>query len=171
MAGKALEVGALLKKLASLEAEIARLQPEITHLQAKNSELRRRSEMNSQNSHKPPSSEGYRKKRVQLALPKRDDRALGGQSGHKGKTLRRVEKPDKVKVHLPAHCTVCGRVISADELQALRSALSVLKDFSGRTIHDHLAAYYTFTHCKQERNVFASLRNLFAYQPVTLFLG
>jgi len=35
--------------------------------------------------------------------------------GHKGKTLRQMEKPDKVEVHLPEHCAVCGRVILADE--------------------------------------------------------
>ena len=47
--------------------------------------------------------------------PKREKRAPGGQVGHKGKTLRQVEKPDKVKIHLPKYCAVCGRLVSADE--------------------------------------------------------
>jgi len=115
MAEQALEVGILLKRLASLEAEVARLQAEIVHLQAENTELRCRLGMNSQNSHRPPSSDGYRKKRVQPALPKGEKRALGGQPGHKGKTLRQVEKPDKVKVHLPERCAVCGREMAEDE--------------------------------------------------------
>jgi transposase len=117
-----LGIDALLKQLASLEAEVARLQAEVarlrvenTRLQAENAELRRRLGLNSDNSHKPPSSDGYRKKRVQPALPKGEKRASGGQPGHKGRTLRQVEKPDRVRVHLPERCAVCGREIAAAE--------------------------------------------------------
>jgi transposase len=70
--------------------------------------------LNSQNSHKPPSSDGYRKKRIQPALPK-DKKPRGGQPGHTGRTLQAVEKPDQVQVHLPERCAVCGRVISVHE--------------------------------------------------------
>jgi transposase len=98
----------LIERLATLEAEIQRLK-------AENAELRRRLELNSQNSHKPPSSDGYRKKTVCPAIPKGEKRAPGGKPGHKGKTLRPVEKPDKVQVHLPETCTVCGRKICAEE--------------------------------------------------------
>jgi transposase len=122
MVEEPLATSVLLQRLAQIEVEISRLQAEVVRLQAENErlrteniELRRRMEMNSQNSHKPPSSDGYRKKRVQPALPKGEKRAPGGQVGHKGKTLRQVEKPDKVKVHLPEHCAVCGRMILVDE--------------------------------------------------------
>jgi transposase len=84
----------LLKRPTTLEAEVA-------HLQAENAELRRRLGMNGQNSHKPPSSDGYRKKRAQPALPKGEKKAKGGQPGHKGKTLRQVEKPDKFVAGVP----------------------------------------------------------------------
>jgi len=102
----------LLKKLAVLEAEVERLQ-------AENAELRRRLGQTSQNSHKPPSSDGYRKKSVRPALPKPDQRAAGGQVGHTGKTLHQVSEPDQVQVHLPVACSVCGRAIGADEGHAL----------------------------------------------------
>lgn len=108
MAEKPMLIDVLLEKLAELEGEIQRLK-------AENVELRRRLEMNSQNSHKPPSSDGYRKKSVQPAFPKTDKRAPGGKTGHKGKTLRQVEKPDKVDLHLPKECAVCGRTITAEE--------------------------------------------------------
>ncbi len=132
-----------LKRLAALEAEVAHLQAEVAHLraenlrlqveyahlqteytslqaenarlQAENAELRRRLRLNSENSHKPPSSDGYRKKRVQPALPRGEKGPLGGQPGHKGRTLRQVEKPDRVIVHLPKRCRVCGREITANE--------------------------------------------------------
>jgi len=99
---------------ARLEAEKARLEAENARLAAENAELRRRLGLNSQNSHKPPSSDGYRKKRARPALPK-EKKPLGGQPGHKGKTLRPVERPDRVEVHLPEHCAVCGRPIAPDE--------------------------------------------------------
>jgi transposase len=101
-------IAELLKRLAALEAEVERLKTE-------NAELRRRLEKNSQNSHKPPSSDGYRKKSVQPGLPKRGKQAPGGKPGHKGKTLRQVERPDKVQVHLPACCSSCGRTVSTEE--------------------------------------------------------
>jgi transposase len=101
-------IAELLKRLAALEAEVERLKTE-------NAELRRRLEKNSQNSHKPPSSDGYRKKSVQPGLPKREKQAPGGKPGHKGKTLRQVERPDKVQVHLPACCSSCGRTVSTEE--------------------------------------------------------
>lgn len=109
------EVARLQAEVAYVGAENARLQAEIVRLQAENAELRRRLELNSRNSHRPPSSDGYRKKRVQPALPKGEKRVSGGQPGHKGKTLRQVEKPDRVRLHLPGHCVVCGREIAADE--------------------------------------------------------
>ena len=98
----------LLKRLAALEAEVERLK-------AENAELRRRLEKNSQNSHKPPSSDGYRKRSVRPALPKQEKRAPGGSPGHKGKTLRQVEQPDKAHVHLPSSCSTCGRTMRAEE--------------------------------------------------------
>jgi len=98
----------LLERLSALEAEIQRLK-------AENAELRRRLEMNSENSHKPPSSDGYRKKTTQPGLPKGEKKSPGGKAGHKGKTLRQVEKPDKVQLHLPEACNICGRAISAEE--------------------------------------------------------
>lgn len=115
MEEQALAMSDLEQRLGEFEVEVSRLRVEVERLQAENAELRRRLEKNSQNSHKPPSSDGYRKKRVQPAMPKREKRAAGGQVGHKGRTLRQVEEPDKVKVHLPEHCAICGRKISVDE--------------------------------------------------------
>jgi uncharacterized small protein (DUF1192 family) len=55
-------VACLQAENARLEAEKARLEEENARLAAENAELRRRLGLNSQNSHKPPSSDGYRKK-------------------------------------------------------------------------------------------------------------
>ena len=105
----------LQEEIVRLQTENTRLQEENTRLEVENAELRRRLRLNSHNSHKPPRSDGYRKKRVQPALPKGEKRPRGGQPGHPGRTLRQVEKPDRVCVHLPERCAICGREISAEE--------------------------------------------------------
>jgi|GEM_PF-1441011 len=105
----------LQEEIVRLQTENTRLQEENTRLEAENAELRRRLGLNSHNSHKPPRSDGYRKKRVQPALPKGEKRPRGGQPGHPGRTLRQVEKPDRVCVHLPERCAICGREISTEE--------------------------------------------------------
>ncbi len=50
--------------------------------------------LNSRNSSKPPSSDPNREKNPQ----KKSDRKPGGQNGHTGKTLEKVDNPDKIKV-------------------------------------------------------------------------
>lgn len=132
MAEQSLAISILEKRLTELEGEVQRLQRKVAALQAENeklrvenAELRRRLGLDSHNSHKPPSSDGYRKKRVQPAMPKGEKRARGGQTGHKGKTLRAVEKADKVQVHLPERCGICGRAIEANEAHRVVSKRQV----------------------------------------------
>jgi len=90
-----LAISVLLERLAQLEVEVTRLQTEVVRLQAENVELRRRLELNSQNSHKPPSSDGYRKKRVQPALPKGEKRTPGDRWDIKARRCDRRRSPIK----------------------------------------------------------------------------
>lgn len=65
---------------------------------------------NSRNSGKPPSSDGYDQEKPRpKSLRKRSRRKSGGQPGHPGETLKMVEKPDRVKVHLVRACQHCGQ--------------------------------------------------------------
>jgi len=105
----------------SLQALVKELMQKIAKLEAENAELRRRLGLNSTNSHQPPSSDGYRKKSVKPGLPKEEKKANGGQAGHQGDTLKRVEKPDHVIQHLPDRCRCCGRVFSASEARIEQS--------------------------------------------------
>lgn len=61
---------------------------------------------NSDNSSKPPSSDGYTKP-APKSLRKKSGRACGGQSGHPGSTLQSTDKPDLIIVHRLKHCP-CG---------------------------------------------------------------
>ena len=98
----------VLKDLVTvLLARIEALESEVSALRAENAELRSRLNLNSKNSHKPPSSDGLSKK---PGLPKGPPKKSGGQPGHKGKTLKMVDKPDEVVVHHVASCPCrCSR--------------------------------------------------------------
>lgn len=59
------------------------------------------------NSDKPPSSQGYEKP-APRSRRERTEAKAGGQPGHQGCTLARVEQPDERVVHSPAQCGRCG---------------------------------------------------------------
>jgi transposase len=74
-------------------------------------ELRARLGMNSRNSSKPPSSDGYAK-----PAPKsrrvRSGKKPGKQPGDPGKNLAQVPDPDEVVDHSPEFCAGCGDTLS-----------------------------------------------------------
>jgi Family of unknown function (DUF6444) len=76
-------------------------------LTADNARLRARLGMNSKNSSKPPSSDGYTK-----PAPKsrrcRSGKKPGKQPGAPGKNLAPVVDPDEIVNHSPDHCEGCG---------------------------------------------------------------
>jgi transposase len=88
----------------------------LTNLERENAELRQRLNMNSGNSHKPPSSDGYSKKPVIKNNRVKGDKRQGAQPGHKGSTLMMSEKPDRI-VEIDVHGTCdCGRALTDGEL-------------------------------------------------------
>ena len=65
---------------------------------------------NSNNSSKPPSSDGLSKetlKPMPQSLRKKTGKKPGAQPGHTGKTLLPVESPDQIVEHRPATCQKC----------------------------------------------------------------
>lgn len=100
----ALVVG-LLDRIATLEAANEALTLRVKALED-------RLALDSHNSSKPPSSDVGRPKpapRSLRPLPGETGRAPGGQPGHPGTTLRLVATPDRLMVHRPAQCGVCGQ--------------------------------------------------------------
>lgn len=102
---------ALLSRVTRIEGELAAvkfensvLKTENSALKTENAELRNRLNQNSQNSHKPPSTDGLTKK---PALPQSQGKKTGGQSGHTGTTLKMVAQPDLIVVHHAPWCPCC----------------------------------------------------------------
>lgn len=79
------------------EGKIATLEARIKELENKNTK-------HSGNSSKPPSTDGFKK--IPKSLRKKPHRKQGGQTGHKGDTLKMVEKPDEVIPHKIVKCCI-----------------------------------------------------------------
>lgn len=75
-------------------------------LSARVEELAHQLKLHSQNSSKPPSSDGLKKKPVPQSLREKSGKARGGQTGHKGDTLKQVALADEVKheIKMCSHC-------------------------------------------------------------------
>ena len=88
-----------------------RLQTQIMQLMVRVSQLEGQVNQNSQNSNKPPSSEGYTKPPPK-SLRQKTGRKKGGQPGHPGKTLERVAQADHVVEYWPMCCEHCEVMLS-----------------------------------------------------------
>ena len=77
---------------------------EIRLLRAEVEQLKIRLNKNSKNSHKPPSSDPYRK----AATPRKRGGKRGGQVGHKGKGLERLSSTEVIEVKVEADRCECG---------------------------------------------------------------
>ncbi len=84
--------------ILTLQQQVRQLQQVVDEQAAAIQSLRNQLAKNSRNSGKPPSGDGLKKPRTR-SLRKKSGSPSGGQKGHKGHTLRQVEKPDRVQVH------------------------------------------------------------------------
>jgi len=119
---KDLTIQILINKVEELTLRVEKSEKENKILRHENvllkeeiAELRARIDSNSQNSNKPPSSDGYKKKTVKPALPNNKGGRQGGQNGHRGNTLQQVQVPDKIITCCPDVC-ICGHEFKKEKL-------------------------------------------------------
>jgi len=100
----------LIEKLFEAIQQNEHLVDQVASLQARVNELEKQIAQNSRNSHKPPSSDGLKKK--VRSLRQKSTNKTGGQKGHTGHTLKRVATPDKVIRCTIDNCKTCGKSLA-----------------------------------------------------------
>ena len=95
-------------RVRDLEKEIERLNGVIASLQDELKESVRKNRMDSTNSSKPPSSDGYRKPKP-VSLRVKSGRRPGGQPGHAGRSMSVPHEPDEVIEHYQTEFKGCSR--------------------------------------------------------------
>lgn len=105
-----LENQALRLENQELKLENHQLRLENAALRIENQELRNRLGLNSQNSSKPPSSDGLNKPQPKSSRVK-SGKKTGGQKGHKGNGLKMNLPISKIVVHGVDKCT-CGHLLA-----------------------------------------------------------
>jgi transposase len=93
-------------EIKSQKAEIEILSKENKHLTERVKSLESQVNKNSNNSSKPPSSDGFKKKTKSLRT--KSGKTPGGQKGHEGATLGLSDNPDEIVTHTVDKCDICG---------------------------------------------------------------
>lgn len=109
----------LIKRIEELEAENIRIRTEsakqiseltavIEELTQKVAELTEKLNKNSNNSSKPPSTDGFKKPvNKNCSLREKSGKKPGGQKGHSGSYLTVLSEPDQIEEHIHADCKNC----------------------------------------------------------------
>ncbi len=94
----------LINELLLLVPLVKALKQKVVDLEQKVADLENQLNQNSRNSHKPPSTDGFKKIKIQH---EKSSKRSGGQIGHKGQTLKICNKPDKIIEYPLDICTYC----------------------------------------------------------------
>ncbi len=138
-------------KIVALEKENQALKKQVELLREKIAQLEKRLGLNSQNSSKPPSSDGLHKPQRTQSLRISTGNKSGGQLGHKGHTLNQVLNPDKIIKHLPPQfCPQCGcgvqsqKVISVQKRQVFEIPKPTME------VTEHQVLVKQCSHCQSK---------------------
>lgn len=102
-----LEKSALIELIVAMQEQIAEQGRQIQKL---NDQIAK----NSQNSSKPPGSDGLQKMKTK-SLRQKGERPYGGQPGHPGDTLKMVSEPDKIVDYPVTSCPHCQKDLAIVE--------------------------------------------------------
>jgi len=101
-------------EIRTQKSEIEALSKENKLLTERVKSLESQINKNSNNSSKPPSTDGFKKKTKSLRT--KSAKKPGGQKGHEGITLELSDNPDEIIIHKVNECDICGASL-LDETQ------------------------------------------------------
>ncbi|MCF6296822.1 MAG: DUF6444 domain-containing protein [Flavobacteriaceae bacterium] len=133
----------LLKNFEALKKENLELRKRVKELEDKLSKYE--NPKNSGNSSIPPSQDPNRKTK---SLRKKSNNKIGGQKGHKGHQLKKIDTPDKIIFHDIKNCNCCGEeLLTQGNIKARQ-----IFDLPQIKIHvtEHRTVKKTCTNCGKE---------------------
>ena len=120
----------------------------IIKLMARIEELEKRLGLNSKNSSKPPSSDGF-KKSPPSSLRQKGKNPSGGQEGHVGHTLKQVSNPDKIIRHELTTCPHCQNKLSGGVVGIMKRQVFDIPPVK-MEVTEHQAEIKICSCCKKE---------------------
>ena len=119
---------------------------EIRQLKERTKELENKLSKDSHNSSKPPSSDGFKKK-TKKSLRQSTGKKAGGQNGHTGHRLQKVEKPDIIVIHKVDKCSCCGKLLTKTSLDKIETRQVFDIPPLKIEVTEHQSEIKTCTHC------------------------
>ncbi|MGG5739665.1 DUF6444 domain-containing protein [Bacillus cereus group sp. IBL03679] len=101
--------------IQQLEAENKQLKETVASLQTEIQKLKVTNQKNSSNSHKPPSTDGF-KKPLTKSLRGKTERKPGGQIGHQGHRLVPAKSPHHIVIHPISLCSKCQSSLENEQV-------------------------------------------------------
>lgn len=122
----------LTQEVKSQTEEIKSLQEENKKLNQRVEALENQKKTNSNNSSKPPSSDGFNKRTK--SLRSKSGKKPGGQVGHKGTTLELSDNPDEIHVHTVEKCSCGASLKEIPSLETIRRQIIDLFNLRAKII-------------------------------------
>src|SRR5205823_10801361 len=136
------ELQALREENAVLKAQVAELLPlkeQVEQLQEQVKQLTSRLAKDNHNSHLPPSSDRFGRKKKARSLRKRSGKKPGGQPEHPGETIQWSSCPDEIIRHAVSACSHCQAELAAVEPQMVEARQIIELQSRRQVVIEHQA--------------------------------
>ena len=138
----------MVQQVQKLLEEIEALRKENNFLRERVAELEKRLNLNSSNSSKPPSSDGF-KKPAPKSLRQAGKNPSGGKIGHKGCTLKQTEHPDKIIRYEVNICPFCQNTLNKETSRIVKRQVFDIPPVKFEVV-EHQAEVKICSCCKKE---------------------